>query len=39
MTWTLGFDDDGATLEVAGGKAVNLSRLTRAGFPVPPASS
>ncbi|MBL8092914.1 MAG: hypothetical protein JNL73_02005 [Anaerolineales bacterium] len=32
----LPFDSDYATLAVAGGKGVNLARLTRAGFPVPP---
>ncbi len=35
MMWTLRFGDEAATLETVGGKAVNLSRLTRAGFPVP----
>ena len=30
------FFEDPTTLDEAGGKAVNLSRLTRAGFPVPP---
>jgi phosphohistidine swiveling domain-containing protein len=36
MVWTLAFGDEAATLETVGGKAVNLSRLTRVGFPVPP---
>jgi pyruvate,water dikinase len=36
MTWVVAFDEAGATLETVGGKAVNLSRLARAGFPVPP---
>ena len=30
------FFDEPSTLEEVGGKAVNLSRLARAGFPVPP---
>jgi pyruvate,water dikinase len=30
------FFDEPATLDEVGGKAVNLSRLSRAGFPVPP---
>jgi rifampicin phosphotransferase len=30
------FFEDPTTLDEAGGKAVNLSRLTRVGFPVPP---
>jgi pyruvate,water dikinase len=29
------FDSSAATLETAGGKGLNLARLTRAGFPVP----
>jgi rifampicin phosphotransferase len=32
----LPFDSAEATLENAGGKGMNLARLTRAGFPVPP---
>src|SRR5437868_1672385 len=36
MTWTMTFEDAGATLDAVGGKAVNLCRLARAGFPVPP---
>jgi phosphohistidine swiveling domain-containing protein len=32
----LPLDTDQATLEAAGGKGLNLSRLLRAGFPVPP---
>ncbi len=35
-TFVLPFDSSDATLEVAGGKGANLSRMTRAGFPVPP---
>ena len=35
-TFTLPIDSSEATLAVAGGKGANLSRLTRAGFPVPP---
>ena len=34
-TWVLAFDDPGVDLAVGGGKAVNLGRLTRSGFPVP----
>ena len=30
------FFDEPSTLDEVGGKAVNLSRLSRAGFPVPP---
>lgn len=30
------FDSPAATLQTAGGKGLNLARLTRAGFPVPP---
>ena len=30
------FFDEPSTLDEVGGKAVNLSRLARAGFPVPP---
>ncbi len=33
--WILGLGDPGATLETAGGKGLNLVRLTRAGFAVP----
>src|SRR5688572_16614290 len=32
----LPFDSADATLESAGGKGMNLARLTRAGFAVPP---
>ena len=32
----LPFDSPAATLEAAGGKGLNLARLARAGFPVPP---
>lgn len=35
-TFTLPFDSLDATLAVVGGKGANLSRMTRAGFPVPP---
>lgn len=35
-TFVLPFDSSDATLAVVGGKGANLSRLTRAGFPVPP---
>jgi pyruvate,water dikinase len=35
-TFVLPFDSSDATLTVAGGKGANLSRLIRAGFPVPP---
>ena len=35
MTWVRSFDEP-STLDEVGGKAVNLSRLARAGFPVPP---
>ena len=38
MTWVRSFDEP-STLDEVGGKAVNLSRLTRAGFPVPPGFS
>ena len=34
--WTLGLDDPTLSLDVAGGKGASLSRLVRAGFPVPP---
>ena len=34
-TWTLAFGDPRLDLPTGGGKAVNLGRLTRAGFPVP----
>lgn len=34
--YTLPFDAEDATLAVVGGKGANLSRMTRAGFPVPP---
>ena len=30
------FTSTRATLQAAGGKGVNLARLTQAGFPVPP---
>ncbi len=33
---TVPLDSPGATLELTGGKAANLSRLARASFPVPP---
>jgi len=32
----LPFDTDNATLDNAGGKGLNLAKLARAGFPVPP---
>ena len=35
-TFVLSFDTLNATLSVVGGKGANLSRMTRAGFPVPP---
>lgn len=34
-TFILSFDSSDATLAMVGGKGANLSRLTRAGFPVP----
>jgi pyruvate,water dikinase len=36
MSLLLGFDSPDATLENSGGKGVNLVRLSRAGFAVPP---
>ena len=36
MSMLLGFDSADATLENSGGKGVNLVRLSRAGFAVPP---
>ena len=35
-TFVLPFDSSDATLALVGGKGANLSRLARAGFPVPP---
>lgn len=35
-TFALSFDTLDATLNIVGGKGANLSRMTRAGFPVPP---
>ena len=35
-TFVLPFDTLNATLDVAGGKGADLSRMTHAGFPVPP---
>ena len=34
-TWTMAFGDPGLDLPTGGGKAVNLGRMTRSGFPVP----
>ena len=35
-SFVLPFNSSAATLAIAGGKGANLSRMTRAGFPVPP---
>ena len=35
-TFVLSFDSPDATLDQVGGKGANLSRMSRAGFPVPP---
>lgn len=34
--YALPFNTEDATLAIVGGKGANLSRMTRAGFPVPP---
>ena len=36
MHWILPFDTPDVSLADAGGKGINLSRMARAGFPVPP---
>ncbi len=35
FSWILPFDTEQASLQIAGGKGANLSRLVKAGFPVP----